>query len=114
MKTHFTHYIPLYSSFAMSAYLTFFYPYPTFFQSLMDLKWLVNHYDSVVSSSSDIFRARNFVPHFGQMLENIFMPIFEATINPQSNPELSIFLQNVSDSTRAIHNLKSFIHTVYK
>lgn len=80
----------------------------------MDLKWLVNHYDYVVSLPSDIFRARNFVPHFGKMLENIFMPIFEATIDPQSNPELSIFLKHVSDLARVIHNLKSFIHTVYK
>lgn len=45
---------------------------------------------------SDIFRGRNFVPHFGKMLENIFLPIFQATIDPHSNPELSIFLKHVS------------------
>lgn len=54
------------------------------------------------------------MPHFGKMLENIFMPIFQATIDPQSNPELSIFLQHVSNSVKAIDNQTSFIHTVYK
>lgn len=49
--------------------------------------------------ASDIFRGRNFVPHFGKMLENIFLPVFQATIDPQSNPELSIFLQHVSPAS---------------
>uniref|UniRef100_A0A4W6CE54 AMP deaminase n=1 Tax=Lates calcarifer TaxID=8187 RepID=A0A4W6CE54_LATCA len=44
----------------------------------------------------DVFRGRNFVPHFGKMLENIFLPVFQATIDPQSNPELSIFLKHVT------------------
>lgn len=54
---------------------------------------------SIVSllSLSDIFRGRDFVPHFGKMLENIFLPVFQATIDPQSNPDLSIFLQHVSE-----------------
>ncbi|XP_063306483.1 AMP deaminase 1 [Pelobates fuscus] len=44
----------------------------------------------------DIFRAQKFVPHFGKMLENIFMPVFEATINPNANKELSVFLRHIS------------------
>lgn len=35
------------------------------------------------------------MPHFGKMLENIFLPVFQATIDPQSNPDLSIFLKHV-------------------
>uniref|UniRef100_A0A3P9LU53 AMP deaminase n=1 Tax=Oryzias latipes TaxID=8090 RepID=A0A3P9LU53_ORYLA len=46
--------------------------------------WAVNHC------------LRNFVPHFGKMLENIFLPVFQATIDPQSNPDLSIFLNHVT------------------
>uniref|UniRef100_A0A8C5LKA9 AMP deaminase n=1 Tax=Leptobrachium leishanense TaxID=445787 RepID=A0A8C5LKA9_9ANUR len=44
----------------------------------------------------DIFRAQNFIPHFGKMLENIFMPVFEATINPNANKELSVLLRHTS------------------
>lgn len=62
---------------------------------------------------SDIFRGRNFVPHFGKMLENIFLPVFKATIDPQSSPELSIFLKHVSHcSDTKIHAEPWFpIHT---
>lgn len=54
---------------------------------------------------SDIFRGRNFVPHFGKMLENIFLPVFQATIDPRSHPELSIFLQHVSHEWTATKTL---------
>ena len=49
-----------------------------------------------VSVHSDVFRSKNFLPHFGKMLENIFVPVFEATINPQAHKELSVFLRHVS------------------
>ncbi|XP_038605360.1 AMP deaminase 1 [Tachyglossus aculeatus] len=44
----------------------------------------------------DVFRAKNFLPHFGKMLENVFLPVFEATVNPQANPDLSIFLKHIT------------------
>ncbi|KAG8517632.1 AMP deaminase 1, partial [Galemys pyrenaicus] len=44
----------------------------------------------------DVFRSKNFLPHFGQMLENIFMPVFEATVNPQAHPHLSVFLKHIT------------------
>uniref|UniRef100_A0AAQ5Z7Q0 AMP deaminase n=1 Tax=Amphiprion ocellaris TaxID=80972 RepID=A0AAQ5Z7Q0_AMPOC len=56
-----------------------------------NLKWMIQ-----VPRIYDIFKGRNFVPHFGKMLENIFLPVFQATIDPQSNPELSIFLRHVT------------------
>ncbi|XP_068452964.1 AMP deaminase 1 [Clinocottus analis] len=55
------------------------------------LKWMIQ-----IPRIYDIFRGRNFVPHFGKMLENIFLPVFQATIDPQSNKDLSIFLQHVT------------------
>ncbi|KAM6929723.1 AMP deaminase 1 isoform 2-T2 [Lycodopsis pacificus] len=55
------------------------------------LKWMIQ-----IPRIYDIFRAKDFVPHFGKMLENIFLPVFQATIDPQSNPDLSIFLQHVT------------------
>ncbi|XP_054368643.1 AMP deaminase 1 isoform X4 [Mirounga angustirostris] len=44
----------------------------------------------------DVFRSKNFLPHFGKMLENVFMPVFEATINPQAHPDLSVFLKQIT------------------
>lgn len=45
---------------------------------------------------SDIFRSKNILPSFGKMLENIFLPLFEATINPKDHKELHLFLKYVS------------------
>ncbi|CAG2121804.1 unnamed protein product, partial [Medioppia subpectinata] len=36
----------------------------------------------------DIYRANKLVENFEQMLENLFLPLFEATSNPNSHPEL--------------------------
>ncbi|XP_061656584.1 AMP deaminase 1 [Syngnathoides biaculeatus] len=55
------------------------------------LKWMIQ-----IPRIYDIFRGRDFVPHFGKMLENIFLPVFHATIDPKSNPELSVFLKHVT------------------
>lgn len=45
---------------------------------------------------SDIFRSKKLLPSFGKMLENIFLPLFKATINPQDHRELHLFLKYVS------------------
>lgn len=50
-------------------------------------------------SSSDIFRSKKLVPHFAKMLENIFVPLFEATVNPQKHKTLHVFLKYVSTVT---------------
>uniref|UniRef100_A0A671RZ39 AMP deaminase n=1 Tax=Sinocyclocheilus anshuiensis TaxID=1608454 RepID=A0A671RZ39_9TELE len=33
----------------------------------------------------DIFKSHKLIPNFAKMLENIFLPLFEATVNPQKN-----------------------------
>ncbi|XP_042197985.1 AMP deaminase 2 isoform X1 [Callorhinchus milii] len=66
-------------------------------------KWVVKH--KVYSNNVcwliqlprlfDVFRTKNQLASFQDMLENIFIPIFEATINPRNHPELHLFLQHV-------------------
>ncbi|KAJ1138858.1 hypothetical protein NDU88_005239 [Pleurodeles waltl] len=56
-----------------------------------NMRWMIQ-----VPRIYDIFRAQNFVPHFGKMVENIFQPVFEATINPQANKDLSVFLRHIT------------------
>ncbi|XP_032898686.1 AMP deaminase 1 [Amblyraja radiata] len=55
------------------------------------MKWMIQ-----IPRIYDIFRAQNVIPHFGKMLENIFLPLFEATVNPQNNIKLSIFLKHIT------------------
>lgn len=45
---------------------------------------------------SDIFKSRKLIANFAKMLENIFLPLFEATVNPQKHKELHVFLKYVS------------------
>uniref|UniRef100_A0A8C5GW54 AMP deaminase n=1 Tax=Gouania willdenowi TaxID=441366 RepID=A0A8C5GW54_GOUWI len=44
----------------------------------------------------DIFKSRKLVPNFAKMLENIFLPLFEATVNPHKHKNLHVFLKYVS------------------
>ena len=69
---------------------------------------MLNYHQNVVSNffpsffvNSDVYRSNNIVSNFAQILENIFMPLFEATNNPSSHPELHKFLQHVSTNKQA-------------
>ncbi|KAL2104063.1 hypothetical protein ACEWY4_000931 [Coilia grayii] len=55
-----------------------------------NVRWLVQ-----VPRLFDVYHTKKQLSNFQQMLENIFMPLFEATINPASHPELHLFLQHV-------------------
>lgn len=44
---------------------------------------------------SDIYKSNKLVGNFEQILNNIFLPLFEVTNDPKSHPELHQFLQHV-------------------
>lgn len=44
---------------------------------------------------SDIYKAKKLISNFQEILDNIFMPLFEATNDPNTHPELHRFLQYV-------------------
>eukprot|EP00484_Ammonia_sp_Unknown_P028508 CAMPEP_0197033308 /NCGR_PEP_ID=MMETSP1384-20130603/11747_1 /TAXON_ID=29189 /ORGANISM="Ammonia sp." /LENGTH=971 /DNA_ID=CAMNT_0042463099 /DNA_START=24 /DNA_END=2939 /DNA_ORIENTATION=+ len=43
-----------------------------------------------------VYRSQNMVSDFGAMLDNIFRPLFEVTIDPRSHPKLHLFLNLVA------------------
>ncbi|XP_057363346.1 AMP deaminase 3 isoform X5 [Manis pentadactyla] len=53
-----------------------------------NMRWIIQ-----VPRIYDIFKSKKLLPNFGKMLENIFLPLFEATINPQDHLELHLFLK---------------------
>ncbi|XP_002735956.1 AMP deaminase 2 [Saccoglossus kowalevskii] len=67
-------------------------------------KWAVKHQvysDNVrwllqIPRLFDIYRSNKIVKNFQEMLDNIFMPLFEVTQNPESHPELHCFLRHVT------------------
>lgn len=58
---------------------------------------------------SDIYKSNKLVTNFQEILENIFMPLFEATNNPKSHPELYMFLKYVGIFLK-ISSLYLYVH----
>uniref|UniRef100_A0A671PQ38 AMP deaminase n=1 Tax=Sinocyclocheilus anshuiensis TaxID=1608454 RepID=A0A671PQ38_9TELE len=56
-----------------------------------NMRWIIQ-----VPRIYDIFKSRKLIPNFAKMLENIFLPLFEATVNPQKHKELHAFLKYVT------------------
>lgn len=55
-----------------------------------NVRWLIQ-----VPRLYDVYKANGTLESFQQLLENVFVPLFEVTQNPQSHPKLHIFLQRV-------------------
>ena len=47
------------------------------------------------SFSSDIYRSNKEIDNFEQIIDNLFRPLFEATVNPSAHPEIHMFLRQV-------------------
>uniref|UniRef100_A0AAQ5YAG8 AMP deaminase n=1 Tax=Amphiprion ocellaris TaxID=80972 RepID=A0AAQ5YAG8_AMPOC len=56
-----------------------------------NMRWMIQ-----VPRIYDIFRSKKLIPHFAKMLENVFLPLFEATINPQKHKAIHVFLKYVT------------------
>uniref|UniRef100_A0A8C6T137 AMP deaminase n=1 Tax=Neogobius melanostomus TaxID=47308 RepID=A0A8C6T137_9GOBI len=56
-----------------------------------NMRWIIQ-----VPRIYDIFKVKGLVKNFSQMLANIFIPLFEATLRPQDHKELHVFLKYVS------------------
>uniref|UniRef100_A0A8C5HZY8 AMP deaminase n=1 Tax=Gouania willdenowi TaxID=441366 RepID=A0A8C5HZY8_GOUWI len=55
-----------------------------------NVRWLVQ-----VPRLFDVYHTKKQLCTFQEMLENVFCPLFEVTVDPWSHPELHLFLQHV-------------------
>nr|XP_009670870.1 PREDICTED: AMP deaminase 2 [Struthio camelus australis] len=55
-----------------------------------NVRWLVQ-----VPRLFDVYRTKRQLANFQEMLENIFLPLYEATVHPAQHPELHLFLEHV-------------------
>lgn len=55
-----------------------------------NVRWLIQ-----VPRLYNIYKKSGQVNNFGDMIDNIFRPLFEVTQNPRTHPELHVFLQRV-------------------
>nr|XP_046251161.1 AMP deaminase 3b isoform X1 [Scatophagus argus]XP_046251162.1 AMP deaminase 3b isoform X1 [Scatophagus argus]XP_046251163.1 AMP deaminase 3b isoform X1 [Scatophagus argus]XP_046251164.1 AMP deaminase 3b isoform X1 [Scatophagus argus] len=56
-----------------------------------NLRWMIQ-----IPRIYDIFRSKKLIPHYAKMLENVFLPLFEATVNPQKHKATHVFLKYVT------------------
>ncbi|XP_010879492.1 AMP deaminase 3 isoform X1 [Esox lucius] len=56
-----------------------------------NMQWIIQ-----VPRIYDIFKSKKLIHNFAKMLENIFLPLFEATVSPQKHKELHVFLKYVT------------------
>ncbi|VDO07589.1 unnamed protein product [Rodentolepis nana] len=56
-----------------------------------NIRWIVQ-----VPRLYDVYRSKGVVGTFQEMIENVFRPLFEVTLDPTSHPELHAFLEHVS------------------
>lgn len=55
-----------------------------------NVRWLIQ-----VPRLYDLYKMNGNVKNFGEIIDNLFRPLYEVTIDPQSHPKLHVFLQRV-------------------
>ncbi|XP_046649607.1 AMP deaminase 2-like isoform X6 [Daphnia pulicaria] len=55
-----------------------------------NIRWLVQ-----MPRLYDIYRSNKLIGNFQQLIDNLFLPLFEATNNPEAHPELHCFLKQL-------------------
>eukprot|EP00928_Gymnodinium_smaydae_P056803 TRINITY_DN4011_c1_g6_i1.p1 TRINITY_DN4011_c1_g6~~TRINITY_DN4011_c1_g6_i1.p1 ORF type:complete len:752 (+),score=141.80 TRINITY_DN4011_c1_g6_i1:64-2319(+) len=56
-----------------------------------NVRWMIQ-----IPRLFSLYRTTGALDNFAQMLENIFEPMFEATLNPEAHPHVARFLENIS------------------
>ncbi|TNN00123.1 hypothetical protein fugu_011369 [Takifugu bimaculatus] len=56
-----------------------------------NMRWMIQ-----IPRIYDIFRSKKLIPNFAKILENIFLPLFEATVNPHAHKAVHVFLKYVT------------------
>ncbi len=56
-----------------------------------------------------MYKEQGIIENFEQLLDNIFQPLFEVTKDPNSHPQLHLFLKNVSQLHVAIAHLHDWL-----
>lgn len=56
----------------------------------------------------NVYKQMGIVKSFQNILDNVFIPLFETTIDPNSHPQLHVFLMQVSIL------LTTYVHVIYR
>lgn len=75
-----------------------------------NVRWMIQ-----VPRLYNVYREKNHMKNFEEMIRNIFQPLFEVTADPRSHPQLHVFLQYVAgfDSVDDESKAERRIHRKY-
>ena len=90
IRCHF--FLPNYSFLAMKPHQNTFDAIQVYSDNAL---WLIQ-----VPRLYDIYKLNNQITSFEDIIKNLFQPLFEATINPASHPDLHSFLQVENETAR--------------
>ncbi len=54
-----------------------------------------NDFTVFILNYSDIYHAKKMLKNFEEFIDNLFRPLFEVSLDPESHPELHQFLKQV-------------------
>jgi AMP deaminase len=54
-----------------------------------------------------VYKEMGIVQSFETILENVFTPLFEVTVDPASHPQLHVFLKLVSNIVLLLRNVQT-------
>jgi len=75
------------------------------FYLLFECSYLGRFFSFQIPRLYNVYKEMGIVTSFQNMLDNIFLPLFEVTVNPDSHPHLHMFLKQVSLSVLCITGL---------
>jgi AMP deaminase len=57
------------------------------------------HFSLQIPRIYNVYREMGTINSFQNLLDNIFLPLYEVTVDPASHPQLHVFLEQVSGNT---------------
>ena len=74
-------------------------------------------YSSQIPRLYAVYKQQGTIENFQQLLDNIFRPLFEVTLDPASHPHLHMFLKTVVGfdmaSNKSVYLYKYYVYSVY-
>jgi AMP deaminase len=85
---------------------------PQWNKSIIFVLYYLFHFSLQIPRIYNVYREMGTINSFQNLLDNIFLPLYEVTVDPASHPQLHVFLEQVSGNTCMFHPMGGF-HLIF-